>query len=61
MEELPDKEIFAISGATRQGVESLLETLWRALRQDVEAAEDAKAADAADAADAVNRQSPDAG
>lgn len=34
MESLPDREIFAISGATRQGVESLLETLWRALRED---------------------------
>lgn len=36
MEALPDREIFAISGATRQGVESLLETIWRALRQDAE-------------------------
>ena len=37
--ELPDKEIFAISGATRQGVESLLETIWRALREDADAVE----------------------
>ncbi|MGB7161494.1 MAG: GTPase ObgE [Tepidisphaeraceae bacterium] len=36
--ELPDKEIFAISGATRQGVESLLETIWRALREGADAA-----------------------
>ena len=39
MEALPDREIFAISGATRQGVESLLETLWRTLREDANAAD----------------------
>ena len=33
MEALPDKEIFAISGATRQGIDSLLETIWRALHE----------------------------
>jgi GTP-binding protein len=33
LNDLPDREIFAISGATRQGVESLLETIWRALRE----------------------------
>src|SRR4030095_8030512 len=38
LNELPDREIFAISGATRQGVESLLETIWRALRDGEEAA-----------------------
>ena len=40
MQALPDREIFAISGATRQGVESLLETIWRALREDAEAADE---------------------
>ncbi len=39
MEALPEREIFAISGATRQGVESLLETIWRALRDPAEAAD----------------------
>jgi GTP-binding protein len=34
MEALPDREIFAISGATRQGIDSLLETIWRALREE---------------------------
>jgi len=33
MAELPDKEIFPISGATHQGVESLLETLWGILHE----------------------------
>jgi GTP-binding protein len=33
LNELPDRQIFAISGATRLGVESLLETIWRALRE----------------------------
>ncbi len=46
MDALPDKEIFAISGATRQGVESLLETLWRTLREDADAADHAKDAPA---------------
>ncbi len=31
MDELPEREIFAISGATRQGVEPLLEEIWRML------------------------------
>ena len=31
MNDLPDQEIFAISGATRQGVEPLLEELWKTL------------------------------
>src|SRR5687768_7486679 len=31
MQALPDREIFAISAATRQGVEPLLEELWRML------------------------------
>jgi GTP-binding protein len=33
LQELPEKEIFAISGATRSGVDSLLETLWKRLQQ----------------------------
>jgi GTPase len=34
IEKLPDdREIFAISAATRQGVEPLLEELWRMLRE----------------------------
>jgi GTP-binding protein len=33
MTAIPDKEIFAISGATRQGVEPLMEELWRMLRE----------------------------
>jgi GTP-binding protein len=32
---LPDVEIFPISGATRSGVENLLETLWKMLNDDV--------------------------
>jgi hypothetical protein len=28
MDELPEKEIYPISGVSRQGVEALLETLW---------------------------------
>lgn len=32
-EELNDKEIFAISGVSRQGVEPLLETIWRLLKE----------------------------
>jgi GTPase len=31
--ELPDQRIFAISGVSRQGVEDLLEALWRTLRE----------------------------
>ena len=34
MNELPDKEIFPISGATRQGLDSLLETLWQTLKEE---------------------------
>ena len=34
MSELPEKEIFPISGATHQGVDSLLETLWRMLQEE---------------------------
>ena len=34
MAELPDKEIFPISGASHQGVDSLLETLWQLVRED---------------------------
>ena len=34
MAELPDKEIFSISGATHQGVDSLLETLWKILQDE---------------------------
>lgn len=30
---LPDKEIFAISGVSREGVEPLLETIWRSLKE----------------------------
>ncbi|HEY8751028.1 MAG TPA: GTPase ObgE [Tepidisphaeraceae bacterium] len=37
MNELPDKEIFPISGATRQGVESVLETIWNVLQEAKEA------------------------
>jgi GTP-binding protein len=37
-DELTDVEIFPISGATRQGVENLLETLWRMLQEDASAA-----------------------
>src|SRR5688572_10233390 len=40
MEALPDKEIFAISGATRQGIDSLLETIWRALHETPDAADE---------------------
>jgi GTP-binding protein len=38
MEGLPDKEIFPISGATHQGVESLLETLWKIVQDERSAA-----------------------
>ena len=31
--DLPDMEIMAISGATRQGIDNLLETLWRMLHE----------------------------
>ena len=34
MAELPEKEIFPISGATHQGVDSLLETLWTMLQEE---------------------------
>ena len=34
MAELPEKEIFPISGASHQGLDSLLETLWKVVQQD---------------------------
>jgi predicted GTPase len=34
MDELVDKEIFPISGATHQGLDSLLETLWKILQDE---------------------------
>jgi len=34
MQDLPDREIFAISGATRQGVDPLLEEMWRMLAEE---------------------------
>jgi GTP-binding protein len=34
MEQLPDKEIYPISGVSRQGVEALLETLWSILQDE---------------------------
>jgi len=34
MQALPEREIFAISGATRQGVDPLLEELWRMLKEE---------------------------
>ena len=34
MAELPDKEIFPISGATHQGVDGLLESLWQTLQEE---------------------------
>lgn len=34
MEGLPEKEIFPISGATHQGVDSLLETLWKIVQEE---------------------------
>jgi GTPase len=34
MSALPDEEIFPISGATHQGLDSLLETLWRMLQEE---------------------------
>jgi GTP-binding protein len=34
MNDLPEKEIFAISGVSHQGVESLLETLWTTLHEE---------------------------
>ena len=33
MDELPDKEIFALSGATHQGVDQLLQEVWRLLAE----------------------------
>jgi len=33
IEQLPDREIFPISGATRQGVDSLLGTVWKELQR----------------------------
>jgi len=37
--DLPGKEIFAVSGATRQGIDPLLSTLWKRLRDRVDADE----------------------
>jgi GTP-binding protein len=37
MQAIPDKEIFAISGATRQGIDALLEELWRMVAEQREA------------------------
>ena len=34
MAELPDEQIFPISGATKQGVDSLFETLWQIIQED---------------------------
>jgi GTP-binding protein len=34
MDALPDKEIYPISGVSRQGVEALLETLWSILQEE---------------------------
>lgn len=34
MEALPEEEIFPISGATHQGVDSLLETLWKIVEEE---------------------------
>ena len=34
MTELPDQQIFPISGATKQGVDSLFETLWQIIQED---------------------------
>jgi GTP-binding protein len=36
MAELPDKTIFAISGASHQGLDPLLETVWRTLQEEKE-------------------------
>jgi hypothetical protein len=38
MAELPEKEIYPISGVSRQGVEALLDTLWSIVREEKEAA-----------------------
>ena len=43
MGELPEKEIYPISGVSRQGVESLLDTLW-SITQEVKEAELQRAA-----------------
>jgi GTP-binding protein len=50
---LPEREIFAISGATRQGVASLLEPIWRALREDAGAADEPHQADSSSTAGAA--------
>ena len=42
--ELPDKQIYAISGVSRQGVEPLLETIWHVLR-DAKASEEFSSAE----------------
>jgi GTP-binding protein len=38
MQALPDREIFAISGATRKGIDPLLEELWRVLQEEAQKA-----------------------
>src|SRR5688572_9803924 len=50
MDALPEKEIYPISGVSRQGVEALLETLWSILQEEKERAAERAAADAAKAA-----------
>jgi GTP-binding protein len=51
MEGLPEKEIFPISGATHQGLDSLLETLWKIVQEE--------RATAAPATDSAAEASPD--
>jgi GTP-binding protein len=41
VDELPEREVFPISGVSRQGVESLLEELWRMLQEEASAKGDA--------------------
>jgi hypothetical protein len=36
MNELPDKTIYAISGASHQGLEPLLEAAWKVLEEEKE-------------------------
>jgi GTP-binding protein len=44
MNELPDKEIYPISGVSREGVEALLETLWSIIQETKEAERQREAA-----------------
>lgn len=46
MEAIPDKEIFAISGATKQGIDPLLEEIWRMLHEADDQTGERDAADA---------------